>query len=309
MSTTWGNIKLIALQKMFAADGTSIPNDTSTVDYIASMPGAANEALQLIATAGKFIKKTIAIAHNPVDNLLSNGDHIHSMERGTITFEADAARSMYFEYYGTGTYSVTVAGVELLSGSLSSTQKYTEFRKLIPNVGDAKVVLTFTSSYPFAVKNVALYSADFPTDDDVQTFAEKVRYKLTDLADDFYLLDEASLIYEGDADVSRYTQTSDYFQEGNTVLLLDRDTPGNFIVQYKAYPPAITTSTADDYELSLDDEVVPLIPLYIASQLYKDDDNGIATTYRNEFEVAFSRLKDTITPPSLERFTSESGWI
>ena len=47
----------------------------------------------------------------------------------------------------------------------------------------------------------------------------------------------------------------------------------------------------------------------MASQLYKDDDNGIATSYRNEFEVAFERLKANNVSPSAEKFTSESGWI
>jgi hypothetical protein len=104
-------------------------------------------------------------------------------------------------------------------------------------------------------------------------------------------------------------RTSDYFQEGNTVLVLDRDTPGNFRVYYKAYPQKITQETGDDEVLSIDDEVAPLLCLYMASQLYKEDDNSIATTYRNEFEVGFERLKDRASTPSSERFTSESGWI
>ena len=57
---TWKDIKLITLQKMFAAEGTTIPNDESVTDYIAGMPAAANEALQMLATVGKFIIKTIA---------------------------------------------------------------------------------------------------------------------------------------------------------------------------------------------------------------------------------------------------------
>ena len=42
---TWKDIKVITLQKMFAAEGSVIPNDESVKDYIAGMPGAANEAL------------------------------------------------------------------------------------------------------------------------------------------------------------------------------------------------------------------------------------------------------------------------
>ena len=39
------------------------------------------------------------------------------------------------------------------------------------------------------------------------------------------------------------------------------------------------------------------------------DDNGIATQYRNEFEVGFERLRDSAKTPSAEHFTSESGWV
>ena len=156
---------------------------------------------------------------------------------------------------------------------------------------------------------MALYSATFPTKDDIPTFAEKVRYPLKEMVSDFYMLSTEDIYYEGDVDVSRYMRTSDYFQEGNTVLVLDRDTPGNFRVYYKAYPQKITQETGDDEVLSIDDEVAPLLCLYMASQLYKEDDNSIATTYRNEFEVGFERLKDRASTPSSERFTSESGWI
>jgi hypothetical protein len=66
--------------------------------------------------------------------------------------------------------------------------------------------------------------------------------------------------------------------------------------------------TPDDYELALDPEVATLLPMYMASQLYKDDDNSISTVYRNEWEVAFERLSQNSNAPHKEEFTSESGW-
>ena len=93
------------------------------------------------------------------------------------------------------------------------------------------------------------------------------------------------------------------------MLVLDRDTPGNFRVYYKAYPQKITLETPDEEELAIDDEVYPLLCLYMASQLFLDDDSSTATIYRNNFEVGFERLKDSVSTPSAERFTSESGWI
>ncbi len=52
----------------------------------------------------------------------------------------------------------------------------------------------------------------------------------------------------------------------------------------------IDSTTEDTYEIELPEEACVLIPLYIASQLYKDDDISQATAYRNEFEVGLQDL-------------------
>lgn len=155
---------------------------------------------------------------------------------------------------------------------------------------------------------MALYKATFPDSNSVPSFAEKVRYQLKELAEDFYQLDSEQVYFEGDLN-SRYQQINNYFQEGDKVLVLDRNIPGNYTVYYKAYPAEITLNTLDTYELPLDPEVAVILPLYMASQLYKDDDNAIATGYRNEFEVAFDRLSQKTRVPVAEKFISESGWI
>jgi hypothetical protein len=121
-------------------------------------------------------------------------------------------------------------------------------------------------------------------------------------------LGDNQIYYEGDKE-SGYIQTSKYYRESDNVLVLDRNEPGSYTVYYRAYPEEITAETDDDYELPLDKEVVVLMPLYMASQLYKDDDNGIATSYRNEFEVALESLIDSSTSQGYEEFVSESGWI
>ena len=101
---TWKEIKLITLQKMFAAEGSNIPTDESTEDYLAGMPGVANEALQMLCTAGRYILKKVEIAHYPSKNLLGEfGKFIHSLEEGEVSFEADGAHAYYFDFYGEGT--------------------------------------------------------------------------------------------------------------------------------------------------------------------------------------------------------------
>lgn len=310
---TWGDIKLQTLQKMFATNNgsTTIPTDNSTREYISAMPGACNEALQMLATAGKFIIKSIDIAHIPIRNLLPNGEKIQSVESGKIEYQAEGAKSVYYELKGKGILTISIGEYVITEefNTLEVGNGFVPFKRLIPNEENKTVKIRFESIYPMATKNFAMYGALFETEDDIPPYSEYIRYDLPSLADDYYMVDLEHVIYEGDADISRYKATSDFFQEGFKVMLLPRDLPGNYKVYYKAYPQRLTNDTSDDTEMTLDPEVATLLPLYMASQLYKDDDNGIATQYRNEFEVAFERLVQSVSAPSSERFTSESGWI
>ena len=305
--TTWFDIKLSAMQKMFAADGDKIIKDESTKDYIAGMPYTANEGLQLLSTAGKFIIKPLQITHNPVKNLVPSSSKLIQLESGEYKVEADNAKSYYFQVSGKGTCDVKLNNITIETLVIDNKQGFKEFRGLIPNTKKEKVTLLFTTDYPMALKNIALYSATWETTEEVQAYGEKVKYKLRDLAPDFYMLDTTDIYFEGNS--NPYTQTQNYWQEGNTVLVLDRDEIGNYTIYYKAYPEQITADTDDTYELPIDEEVAVLLPLYMASQLYKDDDNGIATSYRNEFEVAFERLKNKANTPSAGEFISKTGWI
>lgn len=72
-------------------------------------------------------------------------------------------------------------------------------------------------------------------------------------------------------------------------------------------PEFITDSMSEDNELkhivdgkevNITNDVCVLLPLYMASQLYKDDDISLATTYRNEFELGLSELYVNIQNPT-----------
>lgn len=52
----------------------------------------------------------------------------------------------------------------------------------------------------------------------------------------------------------------------------------------------IDSDTDDNFVINYPEDACVLIPLYIASQLYKDDDISQATAYRNEFEVGLQDL-------------------
>ena len=58
----------------------------------------------------------------------------------------------------------------------------------------------------------------------------------------------------------------------------------------KATIKHVDIETSPEEVIGLPDNACVLIPLYIASQLYKDDDIAQATAYRNEFEVGLQDL-------------------
>lgn len=314
MSYTWHDIKLATLQKMFSSNGTGpIQIDSSTKEYIESMPQAANEGLQLLATAGKFILKSQQIVVRAIKNMLTNSFERHYVTNGHIEFAFIGAKSYYFTVMGSGiTCTITVGEEDPISihsegeTTIESDTQFSVFKGNLENE-DSLVTISFTCDYPFEVRNVCLYPYNFPTDDDVPVYEEYIRYHLPDIMESFYQLSENDLYYQGEHGDS-YIAADEYYQEADKTLVIPRSQTGIYTIYYKAYPEQITQDTEDDYVLALDPEVAAILPLYMASQLYKDDDNAIATVYRNEFEVAFDRLSQKANIQRKEEFVSEYGW-
>ena len=318
---TWQEVKLATLQKMFASKGQTIQVDSSNEEYIYSMPQACNEALQLLSTAGKFIIEPVQIVVSPLPNLImdSTAKKTYSLIDDTVSFKVNGAKSFYFKangnmevhiYVGENEYTASATGED--DGSIDipitiNTKSFDSFKGLIANPDNEDVTITFISEYPANIKNIALYNASFAMPKEVQPYEDYIHYYMPDIAEDFYQLASGEIYYEGDGE-PRYIAAQNYYQEADKTLVLERSMPGTYTVYYKKYPTAITSETEDEYELVLDPEVSVLVPMYMASQLMKEDDNALATVYRNEFEVAYERLTQFAEVPKKEEFVSESGW-
>ena len=98
----------------------------------------------------------------------------------------------------------------------------------------------------------------------------------------------------------------DHVLYGDSELHVDSTFKGNLILKYEAYPDKIDDITPDTYTFTMADEMVVLLPLYIASELYKDDDAALAVQYRNQFEVDLEKLNIFNEP---EEFISHSNWL
>lgn len=301
--TTWGEIKLSTLQKMFSANGQTIKADSSTTEYINGMPQVANEALELLSTTGKFLIGQYTYSNYPIKPVVGKMETIN-VSHDTLSYHA-CAKAYYFTIQGKATLTITVGDTELDPIEIDAKNQ-TVYKDVIDNPDGLEVTMTFTVPYQAHIRNVALYDVPFEDADSVEVFEEFIHIHMNDVVDDFYQLAPNELYLESGSD---YIVANDYFQEAFKTLVIPRDKEGTYTIYYRRYPQKITFNTPDDYELPVDPEVAAIIPLYMASQLYKDDDNAISTVYRNEFEVARENLTQSADIQKREFFTSESGWV
>lgn len=67
------------------------------------------------------------------------------------------------------------------------------------------------------------------------------------------------------------------------IIKIDGWKQGNIDIYYEAYPKKVTGTTTATTKIDLEESFARIIPLYIAGELYKDDDLTLSTMYMNEF--------------------------
>ena len=112
------------------------------------------------------------------------------------------------------------------------------------------------------------------------------KIKLTDYIPRFRAIDRILLESGG-----VYDDAEEWALEGDDVLVLPGMLAGVYTIWYKAYPQTIEAGTPDAEVIDLQPEAAALIPLYIAGELYKEDELAMATVFRNEFEDGLEKLR------------------
>lgn len=141
------------------------------------------------------------------------------------------------------------------------------------------------------------------------TATRNYRITLTDYCPRFRCMERNQLMLET---VDGYGRAQDWELEGDGVLILPGDTEGTYTVWYDAYPVKIKADTPDETELELAEEAAVLVPLYIAAELYKEDDLAMATIFRNEFEDGLAKLQASYQESprggTVTRVRNTTGW-
>lgn len=74
------------------------------------------------------------------------------------------------------------------------------------------------------------------------------------------------------------------------IIRINGWTKGNIDIYYEAYPKTIANDTTSTTKIDLEESFARIIPLYIAGELYKDDDLTLSTMYMNEFMTNLSTM-------------------
>lgn len=95
----------------------------------------------------------------------------------------------------------------------------------------------------------------------------------------------------------------------NTIII-DNWQGEKILVSYEVKPTIINSDTDTDFVIEIASEYANLIPLYIAGELYKDDDLTLSTMYMNEFMTLvdnYANNKYGFPTPMIERIYSMEG--
>ena len=96
--------------------------------------------------------------------------------------------------------------------------------------------------------------------------------------------------------------------DGHT-LWVDGAFEGTFNVYYHAAPNEITVGTADDYVVELPPGAANLVPLCMASSLYKDDDASISSMLWNEYAQRLEALWNDAGRAGRAEYICTTGWM
>lgn len=136
------------------------------------------------------------------------------------------------------------------------------------------------------------------------------RIRMRETAADYRALSAGNIYQETAA--GGYGPAEEWSVEGLDTLVLPVGEEMTYTVYYRAYPPKLSSGTPDDTDLGLPREAAELAPLYIGSQLYREDDIQMSTQMRNEFEDGLLKLQQAIAERPAGgsgRVKNTSGWF
>lgn len=310
---TWGEIQIETCKKMFLNSDVITTDDLDTLrennnykTYFNGMAQAANEGIAELLKRSKPYIKTYKFSKKTTDNLLGNGLYTSEHTDEDIEFEAGSGLAYYFEVDNYATIEIYVNDTLVDTIYHEPDEGGFEYHKnFLSNSSNNPVKIVFTGDHPYHIRNVCIFALNYNynsenDEENIPNYTNDNIFDLKTLIPDFY---KVIKFYHNGREMINNT---DYYMLDYYTLNVNTLTDGEYVIKYQPYVKKIDDDTDDGYTLPLEHEAAVLLPLYMASQLYKDDDISLATIYRNEFEAA---VEDTYPAISDLKFIDKAGWL
>lgn len=189
----------------------------------------------------------------------------------------------------------TTAITETDLPTMRTDKKYITYLDAMPDAANEGIMIMVTRGKPKIDRSI-LTTDDLSTDYEINGY---YCFDLTEKLTNYLRIDRVFV------DGENY---NGYTIRDNKLLYIPKNIVDNksVVVSYESYPERITKSTLDDTKIDLQIDMLNILPLYIASELYKDDDIALATYYRNEFETELENMRKE---PTDLNFTDVKGWL
>lgn len=281
--------------------------DLKNADYLYRMNELADMAQKEIATIKK-IHAVYSISQNPIANQMGDAfDLIQHLATDLTDTVAVGSRAYYFEVDKPCTVYVeeeTSDGVwTVLSTITGADASFTAHKGLInPSLTTNNVRLRFSGSYPYNIRNRALFAYTFATTADVPDYCPYVKYTMPAT-----FMELNKVVQQTDS--QRYKYLQDYHWEGKLTFAIRYLLTGSFDVLYFKYPADITTESLDTVVFEVETDAQELIPLFIAGHILLNDNinRNAGILLLNEYQGKLANLSSNKTPSS-STVQNDMGW-
>lgn len=255
--------------------GVDLPS-TKNADYRDKFNYFLDGAQKYIAGLIK-IPAVYQITQNPIPNLLGllQGFDIKQYLPGTdIILTSTGAKSYYFEMDNVGSALIKVNGTTVTTINNTEKRKFTAYKGNIVATDTDTVTITFTGSYPFNIRNTAMYKYSFPLDSDVPDYTPYTTYNMPT---DFMSFDVAII----KTDPRVYQAYTAYKWENSKKIVLNYYDKGSFDIHYFKYPADISPTALDSTPLEVEDKAIELVVLQAGIKATAADNPSLSSWLRS----------------------------
>jgi len=283
---TYGELKLASLQKMFH-DLKVLEENEITKPYLDKMVYVTNCAITRACLIGEGIQKRFEIFRDNYRNLIKNYEKYHKLtavcsdNKDGVTINADEGKSFFVKVRGQGKIEIYVLG-NMINEITVNTETEIVYKYSISNPDNSKIRIVFKTDSNMFFSYPAIYKESFE-EEKIPENGKVIYYDFSNVVPDFYKFDSNnSVIQDSENKEILYSFTDE------KTFSVDGFAFGRWSVPYIAYPNVITEETSDDTQINLPYELCLILPFYIASELYLEDDSGLSIGWRNKFESSLS---------------------